>query len=296
MSIIVGISAAAPAWGQQTGTPAAPTVPAPGCPAVARPAPPTASQRRSARDLIARAQEAAIVADNATARDLYERAERLDPTDASIAYALARSYETAGDVRALSEYCRFVALSPDNANAPDVRQRITSIAASMAAARRAVAATTPIGRPASPPSPGTAFALGAFVPGLGQYYLHQSGAGILYTAAAAGALYYGLHPTHVTVDSLRTAVDPNGNPYTYHDVSVRSTYPNAFTGVALAAVIGLFGATEAYISASRTAEAARQRADAPDSVRASRAQITPVVTSIPGAPALGMRVTIPVGH
>lgn len=218
------------------------------CAPAAKPSAPSADQRRAARDLVARAQEAAIVSDDGTARDLYQRAARLDPSDPSIAYALARSYESAHDARAIGEYCRFLALQPNASEAPDVRRRVAALAYELGPRRAAEAPT--------PPSPGGALALGIFIPGGGQYYTHRPLFGMLVTAATAGALFYGLQQKTVT-DSVQFT-DPNGKPY--KSPVTRKERSNLGVGIGAAAGVSLLAALEAYghaRSSSRVVSAAR---------------------------------------
>jgi len=220
------------------------------CAPAATPAVPSADQRRAARDFVARAQEAAIVSDDGTARDLYQRAARLDPSDPSIAYALARSYESAHDARAIGEYCRFLALQPNAPEAPDVRRRVAALAYELGPRRAAVVT------PPSPPSPGGALALGIFIPGGGQYYTHRPLFGMLVTAATAGAIFYGLQQRTVT-DSVQFT-DPNGKPY-FSPVT-RKERSNLGVGIGAAAGVSLLAALEAYghaRSSSRVISAAR---------------------------------------
>lgn len=220
------------------------------CAPVATPAAPSADQRRAARDLVARAQEAAIVSDDGTARDLYQRAARLDPTDPAIAYALARSYESARDARAIGEYCRFLALQPNAPEAPDVRRRVAALTYELTPRQAMVAA------PPSPPSPGGALALGIIIPGGGQYYTRRPVLGLLVTAATAGAVFYGLQQK--TVTEMVSATDPNGHTYQY-PVS-RTERPNVGVGIGAAAGISLLAALEAYghaHAASRLVSTAR---------------------------------------
>lgn len=261
------------------------------CPGVPAPARPADAQRRAARDLAVRAQEAAIVADNGTARTLYERAEKLDPTDPTTAYALARSYETAGDLRALTEYCRFLALDPAGAESADVRQRVLSFAAQLAArnaaaTRAAAAATARVRGPAQ--SAGTAFALGLLFPGLGQYYTHRPGAGFLFTGAAAGALLYATQSRTVITQTTQTAIDPNGNPYQFQAVSSHVEHPNTGAGINIAAAISLIGSIEAYMHA-------RAGTDELPPVAQDHATRPPIVTAIvaPIGSAVGMGLRIP---
>jgi tetratricopeptide (TPR) repeat protein len=74
--------------------------------------------------------EAAIVGDHRQARDVFVDAARLSPGDERIAYQLGRAYEELGEKpNAVREYCRFLALAPQASDAPDVRTRITALAA-----------------------------------------------------------------------------------------------------------------------------------------------------------------------
>lgn len=230
------------------------------CARVPAPIPPSADQRRAARDLVSRAQEAAIVSNDATARDLYQRAARLDPTDPAIAYALARSYEAAHNVRAIAEYCRFLALQPAAAEAADVRRRVAALTFELAP-RGATIVTRTAPAP-SPPAPGAAFAYGVLFPGGGQYYTHRPLAGVLVTAAAAGAVYFALQQT--TVTDMVTATDPNGQTYQYR--ATRNARPNVSVGIGAAAAISLLAAIEASSrarSSRRIATAARAMTVAP---------------------------------
>jgi cytochrome c-type biogenesis protein CcmH/NrfG len=99
--------------------------PAPGC-AIA----PTgqAAPRRDnaeARRLAAAGQEAALIGDQATARDAFARAAALNPGDERLSYDLARAHEELGDApKAIAEFCRHLAMSPNGREAADVRDRL----------------------------------------------------------------------------------------------------------------------------------------------------------------------------
>jgi tetratricopeptide (TPR) repeat protein len=90
---------------------------------------PTDEQRQRARDLVQRGQQAAILGDGAAAlRDLRE-ASTLDPTDADLAYQLARMYESAQDAaNATKEYCRFLALAPTAPEAGEAVEKVRVLA------------------------------------------------------------------------------------------------------------------------------------------------------------------------
>jgi tetratricopeptide (TPR) repeat protein len=90
---------------------------------------PTDAQRRQARDLAQRGQQAALLGDSASAREQWRQAALLDPSDANLAYRLARSHEAAGAATAaLSEYCRFIELAPDAPEIPEARDRVAALA------------------------------------------------------------------------------------------------------------------------------------------------------------------------
>jgi regulator of sirC expression with transglutaminase-like and TPR domain len=83
------------------------------------------------RRLMSLGHEAAIVGDHRQARDVFVDAARLSPGDERIAYQLGRAYEELGEKpNAVREYCRFLALAPNAADAVDVRSRITALTAS----------------------------------------------------------------------------------------------------------------------------------------------------------------------
>lgn len=219
------------------------------CATIPRSPAPTPEQRRAAREAATRAQEAAITSDDATARSLYRRAVQLDPTDPSTVYALARADEAARDARAIAEYCRFLALAPRAPEAADVRQRIAALSFELLP-RTAAVSTRVAGVRRPLPSPGAALALGLLAPGLGQYATGRPGPGLLVTASAAAALYFGMRTRTVQTQVVRTAVDPNGQTYQYTEL-VTSTRRNLGTGVAAAAGISVIGAIEAFAKARR---------------------------------------------
>lgn len=98
--------------------------PAPICMSAQRPSAPTAEQRRAARQLAQRGQEASILGDSVGALGQLRQAATLDPTDPDLAYQLARAYETAGaGADAAKEYCRFLALAPTAPEATEARER-----------------------------------------------------------------------------------------------------------------------------------------------------------------------------
>ncbi len=112
-----------------------------GCPPAAAPAATSPARRDSAEALVAEASEAAILGDDGGARDLFRRAAALDPTDASVAYRLARLHEDLGErAAAVGEYCRYLALAPESADAPEVAARAARLAPPADPARERAAA------------------------------------------------------------------------------------------------------------------------------------------------------------
>jgi len=98
------------------------------CPPFTPPAAPTADQVRQAQDLAQRGQQAAILGDRAAARSQLRQAAALDPTNADLAYQLARAEESAGsDADATKAYCRFIALAPDAPEAAEARTRLAQL-------------------------------------------------------------------------------------------------------------------------------------------------------------------------
>ncbi len=92
------------------------------------PATPPATQRQEAERLRTAATQAALLGDPGEAGVLLERAARLNPTAAGIAYQLAGVLEELGDSDAAAlEYCRYLALAPDAPDVNDVRIRIEAL-------------------------------------------------------------------------------------------------------------------------------------------------------------------------
>jgi tetratricopeptide (TPR) repeat protein len=88
----------------------------------------TVEQRRAARELAQRAQQAAILGDRSSARDQLRQAAAMDPTNPDLAYQLARAQDGlgAGD-EARVEYCRFIALAPSAPEAAEARERVAAL-------------------------------------------------------------------------------------------------------------------------------------------------------------------------
>lgn len=85
--------------------------------------------RAEADRLAGEAAQAAILGDHVRARALLAEAARLDPTSASIAYRLGRVLEETGEPQAaLVQFCRYLALEPEGADAEDVKERVDRLA------------------------------------------------------------------------------------------------------------------------------------------------------------------------
>jgi tetratricopeptide (TPR) repeat protein len=107
-----------------------PKVSWPGCPPASKPAAVPEPERQEAERLATAATEASILGDNTSALDLLGRAAARDPSSDRIAYRLARTLEVLGRrTDAVTEYCRYLAIAPDAADAPEARGRIAALTA-----------------------------------------------------------------------------------------------------------------------------------------------------------------------
>jgi tetratricopeptide (TPR) repeat protein len=234
-SLSIGAAAQAPRTGatDRGTTSAAPAR----CPSMEAPAIPTDSERVAARALIQRAQQAALLGDRASAREQWRQAAALDPTDADLAYQLARAHDGAGaSAEATMEYCRFLALAPDAPEAAEARERLVILSTGSRAALPAPAL----------PSPARALALGLIVPGAGQFYTGRPLRGTLALTAAGAAIALGLEQRTTRETVEQTALDPFGNPYQYTVVRTATNRPWLVPGLAAAGAIGLASAIEAF--------------------------------------------------
>ncbi|TVP43681.1 MAG: hypothetical protein EA350_13355 [Gemmatimonadales bacterium] len=93
---------------------------------------PDEEARAQARNLLSEANQASILGDDERARTLLLRAADLDPSSGEIAYRLGRILEETGEAdAALAEYCRYLHLSPDGADVPDVEVRLAVLSGSL---------------------------------------------------------------------------------------------------------------------------------------------------------------------
>jgi tetratricopeptide (TPR) repeat protein len=209
------------------------------CPSVSIAVPPTDSQRLAARAFVQRAQQAAILGDGASAREQWRQAAALDPTDADLAYQLARAYDGAGAFAdATSEYCRFLTLAPNAPEAAEVRERVAVLSP-----RSAAAVPEPL---LLRPSPARALALGLILPGGGQFYTGRPMRGAIAFSAASLAVVLGAAPRTTNETVQVTALDPFGNPYTYAATRRSSSRPLLAPALAAAGVIAVASAVEAF--------------------------------------------------
>ena len=238
--------------------------------------PPTEAQRRAARALVQRGQQAAILGDRAAEREQLRQAAILDPADSDLAYQLARAHEGAGaSADAATEYCRFLALAPNAPEAAEARERIAILAADVGE-RPTVAATEPRGQPAvaapaprtaAPApvitrlSPGRALSLGLVVPGAGQFYAGRPIRGILSLGGAGIALGYALSQERGTTSVQETALDPFGNSYTYTTTRETRSRPHLAPGLAAAGAIAVASAIDAFNYSRRTNDERRVALD-----------------------------------
>jgi hypothetical protein len=297
--LLVAIATAAPAVARaQSTTPD--TVPTRALPArcvAPKPmAPVSDSARSAARALADRAQAASIVGDNAAAAALYQQAAELDPADPGIAYALGRGYEAAGDTRAMTEYCRFLALSPNAPEAPDVRQRIAELALALPPDTTVV--RVPVSLAPHMPAPAAALVTGLIIPGMGQFMTHQPIGGVLAMAAAGAGIWYGLQTKSGTKVITNTGTDPFGNPYTYPTTVKTTERPNVAIGIGAAGAVGLIAAIQAFVHArsgqsgqsGRNAASASQASLAPSSRDGLTLSTFPVVAPHHGGFGVGFTI------
>jgi tetratricopeptide (TPR) repeat protein len=200
----------------------------------------------AARALVQRAQQAAILGDRASAREQWRQAAELDPTDADLAYQLARAHEGAGAFAdATTEYCRFLALAPNAREAAEARDRIAVLSSS-----RSTVAEPEL--PRDLPSPARALALGLIVPGAGQFYTGRPVPGVIALGAASLAIVFGASRRGADETVQVTAFDPFGNPYTYAATRPSSSRPWLAPALVTAGAIGIASAVEAFNYTRRT--------------------------------------------
>jgi hypothetical protein len=101
---------------------------------------------------------------------------------------------------------------------------------------------------AAGPSPGVSLALGALIPGMGQFYAKRPLGGLAVLSLAGGAVAAGMLVTEVNVRCLTSV--PAGERCPQDDVISRDTSrPYLRLAVGTAAAVGLVGALEAFFDA-----------------------------------------------
>ena len=110
-----------------------------GCAAVGVPRPNATTNptnEAEALQLIEDGQDAALQGEHARARDAFLKAQEFAPTNARLAYALARAHEALTEnAEAVRQYCRYLALAGNPADGDDVRGRIVRLTPSSELAR-----------------------------------------------------------------------------------------------------------------------------------------------------------------
>ncbi len=200
--------------------------------------------------------DAARYADAAAA---FTRAINVQPDYADGYYNRAVTRIVSGaNAEASADLARYLEMEPLAADAGAVRAQLNALRPTIAVATPSE--PSPAAPPASPsqpafreiqpdiripPAPGSVFARGVVVPGLGQYSTGRPVLGTLVLGAAAGAVWFGLQE-EIGVER-RSSTDPFGNAYSYN-VSVNER-PNFMVGVGAAAGIALIGAIESALHA-----------------------------------------------
>lgn len=183
-------------------------------------------------------------------------------------YNLALAYQADGQAdKSAAAYRKYLQLRPDAADRADVSSRISALSR----------------------SPGTAFALGAIVPGGGQFYTKRPAFGVIAAAAAAGGVVWALKQTSIT--QTETFTDPFGHTYT-QDVTF-SKRKNLGTGLAVAGGVWLLSAIEAAIHAgSARGTPSLPMSLTPDNTSSDALLVWPEVGIGPHGPTFGAGVRI----
>jgi tetratricopeptide (TPR) repeat protein len=136
LGLIAGMAAPQEGWAQQHPLPLKVDVP----PAAPGPCevdqlvtileqPASADARAQARERLTEANQAALLGEDDRARLLLRQAAGFDPTNAEVAYRLARLLEAVGERdAAVLEFCRVSLVDPDGPDTPDARGRIEALA------------------------------------------------------------------------------------------------------------------------------------------------------------------------
>ncbi len=128
--VAVLLAASAPTAAQQTALKRLAPDPTPACAAQALPAAVSPEQRARAVALASAADRADMLGENGSALGSLRNAANLDPSSAAIAYRLARAYEEADSLAdARVQYCRYLQLAPNAADAAEVTARVAELPA-----------------------------------------------------------------------------------------------------------------------------------------------------------------------
>lgn len=138
--------------------------------------------------------------------------------------ALARAHQHR-QAAAIRDFDQYLLLTPNAGDREAVRERQLALRHEL-------------------PSATTAFFVG-LIPGGGQYYTRQPLLGVVVTAAAAGAIAWGVQSQ--TVTKTATFIDGNGNPYT--QTYQATEHKNLAAGIGAAAGVTLLGAIQAALVA-----------------------------------------------
>jgi hypothetical protein len=223
-------------------------------PAGAAPSPERAAD---AQRLAAEASEAEILGDHALARARLRDAARLDPTSPTILYRLGRLLEEADSgAEAVHEYCRFLALDREGAEADDVRERVERLSDELGlegppeVVVEAAPTLTTVPRrdigPVQVHDPGTAFVVGMLVPGLGHFYSGRNATGAVVLGAAVASASTALLYRRVEIECLSLPEDgrcPEGQ-----ERGRTETRPLLVPGLVAAAAVTIGGALHAYVA------------------------------------------------
>lgn len=208
------------------------------------------------RSAAAQAVTAAEAGQLAEALETFDQVVRDAPLWADGAYNRAVTLDRMGrSSDAVTAFGHYLELAPSAPDAVVVSRRIGQLEALLAALQ-------------DTPSPYTALALGALVPGMGQFYSGRARGGLLVVALTAGTLAGGFFITEVDV-RCQISVEPGASCPPESVASRRNERPHMWSAVGVAAGVAMFGAAEAFINARL-----RRRGQGPYAERISGPSIT----------------------
>ncbi|MEX2471178.1 MAG: tetratricopeptide repeat protein [Gemmatimonadota bacterium] len=208
------------------------------------------------RSAAADAVTAAEAGQLAEALGTFDQVVRDAPLWADGAYNRAVTLDRMGrNSEAMLAFGHYLELAPSAPDAVMVARRIGQLEALLASLQNT-------------PSPYTALALGALVPGMGQFYSGRARSGLLVVALTAGTLAGGFFITEVDV-RCQVAVEPGASCPPEAVASRNNERPHMWSAVGVAAGVAMFGAAEAFINARL-----RRRGQGPYAERISGPSIT----------------------